>query len=73
MLKPLEHYGRMSEQKKRHLISITVISLTLGPSLCKSFSGFYIFTGSDYTSALVCKGKTRPYDRLMKSPQVPTV
>ena len=51
-------------KNSRRYINITAISGKLGLSMCKALPGFHYFTGSDYTSALVRKGKGRLFEKL---------
>lgn len=51
----------------RRYINLTAIGKVLGPLLCKSLPAFHAFTGCDYTSAFVKKGKKRPFAKLEKS------
>ena len=52
---------RTSGQRNRRYINVTKIAATIGPALCAALPGFHSFTGCDYTSAFVRKGKIRPY------------
>jgi len=54
-------------KNNRRFIDISAISVSLGKELCAALPGFHAFTGSDYTSAFVRKGKVRPFARLEKS------
>ena len=51
----------------RRYINLTAIGEVLGPLLCESLPAFHAFTGCDYTSAFVRKGKKRPFAKLEKS------
>ena len=54
-------------KNNRRFIDISAISVSLGPELCAALPGFHAFTGSDYTSAFVRKGKVRPFARLERA------
>ena len=45
----------------RRYINLTTIGELLGPLLCELLPAFHAFTGCDYTSAFVRKGKKRPF------------
>ena len=51
----------------RRYINLTAIGEVLGPLLCESLPAFHAFTGCDYTSAFVRKGKKHPFAKLEKS------
>ena len=59
-----------SDQKNRRFINITAIEKSLGPQICRALPTFHAYTGSDYTSAFVKKGKIRPFLKLQKSTEV---
>ncbi len=56
-----------SSKNNRRYISITKIYESLGPELCAALPGFHAFTGCDYISSFVRKGKIRPFTKLEKS------
>jgi len=55
-----------SSRNDRRYVNITAISSALGEHLSDALPGFHAFTGSDYTSAFVRKGKIRPFAILEK-------
>ena len=57
-------------KKNRRFINITEIQKSLGPGVCRSLPAFHAFTGSDYTSAFVKKGKVRPFVKYLKNTDV---
>lgn len=57
-------------KKNRRFINITEIQRALGPGVCRSLPAFHAFTGSDYTSAFVKKGKVRPFAKLQQNTEV---
>ena len=57
--------GTTSKNSRRY-ICITAISNVLGPQICAALPGFHAFTGSDYTSSFVRKGKVKPYHKMEK-------
>lgn len=48
-------------------INVTKIANSIGPAMCAALPGLHAFTGCDYTSAFVRKGKNRPYNIVAKS------
>ena len=50
----------------RRYINLTAVGEVMGPLLCQSLPAFHAFTGCDYTSAFVRKGKKRPFAKLEK-------
>ena len=56
----------VSSKNTRRFICITDIANTLGPQLCASLPAFHAYSGCDYTSAFVRKGKVRPLKLLEK-------
>ena len=57
----------MSSKNNRRYISITNIYESLGPQICAALPGFHAFTGCDYTSSFVRKGKIKPFAKLQKN------
>ena len=55
---------------KRRLLDIKAIAGVLGSDLCASLPAYHAFTGSDYTSAFVRKGKVRPFGMMQKNAEV---
>ena len=56
-----------SGKDSRRFVDITAISQSLGQQMCEALPAFHTFTGSDYTSAFVRKGKVRPLHLLEKN------
>jgi len=50
----------------RKYINLTAVGEVMGALLCESLPAFHAFTGCDYTSAFVRKGKKRPFAILEK-------
>lgn len=59
-----------SAKKNRRYISLTAIYQAVGPQICAALPGFHAFSGCDYTSSFVRKGKVRPYAMLEKNPNI---
>jgi len=49
-----------SGRGNRRYIDLSAIASKIGSSLCKALPGFHAFTGCDYTSFFIRKGKKRP-------------
>lgn len=47
-----------------------MISKSLGPQLFSSLPAFHAFTGLDYTTTFVRKGKVQPFNKLENNPDV---
>ena len=58
--------GTTSNNSQRY-ICLTNIVAALGISMCKALSTFHTFSGCDYTSAFVHRGKVRPLLKLEKN------
>ena len=54
----------LKEHKKKHKHHRT--SRYVNPEICLALPAFLAFTGSDYTAAFLCKGKSNPF-QLMES------
>ena len=61
--------GTVSKNNRRY-INITAIANKLGPKMCSALPAFHAFTGCDYTSTFIRKGKVRPYELMSKMPAV---
>lgn len=44
----------------RRFINLTAVANEIGPGLCAALPGLHAFTGCDYTTAFIRKGKKRP-------------
>ena len=53
----------------RRLIDINCVAEDIGTEACCSVVGWHYYTGSDTTSALVRRGKVRPWKLLLRFPQ----
>ena len=51
----------------RRYINFTAVGEVMGALMCKSLPAFHAFTGCNYTSAFVSKGKKRPFAKLKKT------
>ena len=47
-------------QSNRRYINISAIANKIGSKVCEALPGFHAYTGCDYTSSLIRKGKKRP-------------
>ncbi|KAK4296327.1 hypothetical protein Pmani_031162 [Petrolisthes manimaculis] len=56
-------------KNNRRYICLTAIVQELGPDLCAPLPAFHSFTGSDYTSSFIRKGKVRPFKIFEKRPE----
>jgi len=54
----------------RKYINLTAVGEVMGALLCESLPAFHAFTGCDYTSAFVRKGKKRPFAILEKNKNI---
>ena len=57
----------LSSSNTRRLLDVNAISHQLGPTICTALPAFHAFTGSDCTSSFMRRGKTRPYDLMVKN------
>ena len=55
---------------KRRLVDIKAIAHVLGPDICTALPAYHAFTGCDYTSAFVRKGKVKPLQILRNQPDI---
>ena len=62
--------GTNKQKDKRRFVNLTGIARTLGPTMCAALPGFHAYTGSDYTSAFVGRGKARPLASLVKTSEL---
>jgi hypothetical protein len=54
---------------KRRLVNVMEIASAIGPQICQALPAFHSFTGCDYTSAFVRRGKLRPFQLLKEHPE----
>ena len=54
-------------KNNRRFINVTSIVSSLGNKMCAALPAFHAYTGSDYTSAFVRKGKIRPFLKLQNN------
>ena len=50
--------------KNRRYVNLSVIAVSIGSKMCQALPAYQAFTGTDYTSAIIRKGKVRPFRRL---------
>ena len=55
-------------KNNRRYINLTTVCKELGHGICGALPAFHAYTGCDYTSSFVRKGKVRPFKLLEKSP-----
>lgn len=53
--------------KRRRCVSLSNVAAAIGEDMCGALPGLHAFTGTDYTSAFVRKGKIKPYKLLEKN------
>ena len=53
---------------KRRLADVNAVAKALGPDLCAALPAYHAFSGCDYTSAFVRKGKVKPFQILQRHP-----
>ena len=51
----------------RRFIDVTNMSITLGSHVCDALPGLHAFTGCDFPSSFLGKGKVKPYEYMQKS------
>ena len=56
-----------STGKNRRYVNLSVIAISIGSNVCQALSDYHAFTGTDATSAIIRKGKVRPFRRLESS------
>ena len=57
----------MCANNSRRFIDVTNLSITLGSHVCDALPGLHAFTGCDFTSSFLGKGKVKPYEYMQKS------
>ena len=55
---------------KRRMVDVKAIAKVLGPELCAVLPAYHAFTGCDYTSAFLRKGKVKPFQILQRHPHI---
>ena len=50
--------------KNRRYVNRSAIAISIGSNVCQALPAYHAFTGTDYTSAIIRKGKVRPFRRL---------
>jgi len=55
---------------KCRMVDVKVIAKVLGPDLCAVLPTYHEFTGCDYTSAFLRKGKVKPFQILQRHPHI---
>ena len=53
--------------KNRRYANLSAIAMSIGSKMCRALPAYHAFTGTDYTSAIIRKGKVRPFRRLESS------
>ena len=53
--------------KNRRYVNHSAIAMSIGSKMCQALPAYYAFTGTDYTSAIIGKGKVRPFRQLDSS------
>ncbi len=56
-------------KNNRHLVDVSSLATTLGSDVCTALPSYHAFTGCDYTAAFSRKGKSRPFDLMLKNRQ----
>jgi hypothetical protein len=72
----LYYVGRLSSKlffdtgsgNKRRVISVNAIAEVLGVDVCSALPAYHAFSGCDYTSSFVRRGKVKPFELLKKTP-----
>ena len=62
-------YVDIGTGKKRRLVNVSELALTLGKGWCTTLLGFYVFTGEDCANVFKGKGKVTPLKKLLKTPR----
>ena len=64
-------YVGLSGKNTRRYIKVSVQAANLGNNiLCDALPSLHAFTGSDFPSSFLRKGKVRPFDIMAKSPRI---
>ena len=58
-----------SGKNNRRYINISQLLEEVTPEMVDALPGLHALTGSDYTAAFMSKGKVKPFNLIMKSPQ----
>ena len=56
-----------SNGKNRRYVNLSAIAISIGPKMCQALPAYHAFTGTDYTSAIIRKGKFTSFRRLESS------
>ena len=56
-----------SNGKTRRYVNLSAIAISIGSNVCQALPAYHAFTGTDYMSAIIRKGKVRPFRRLESS------
>ena len=56
-----------SNGKNRRYVNLSAIAISIGSNVCQAPPAYHAFTGTDDTSAIIRKGKVRPFRRLESS------
>ncbi len=53
--------------KNRRYVNLSAIAMSIGSKMCHALPAYHAFTGTNYTSAIIRKGKVRPFRQLESS------
>ena len=56
-----------SNGKNRRYVDLSAIAISISSNVCQALLAYHAFTGTDYTSAIIRKGKVRQFRRLESS------
>ena len=56
-----------SNGKNRRYVNLSAIAISIGSNVCQAPPAYHAFTGTDDMSAIIRKGKVRPFRRLESS------
>ena len=59
-----------AEKNTRIYVNLTAICQSVGPQICAALPGFHAYTGSDYTSSFVRRGKVHPFAKVEKNADI---
>ena len=62
-----------SNGKNRRYVNLSAIAMSIGSKMCQAMPAYHAFKGTDFTSAIIRKGKVRPFRRLESSSDAPTM
>ena len=53
--------------KNRRCVNLSAIAMRIGLKMCQALPAYHAFTGTDYTSAIIRKGRVGPFRQLESS------